>query len=118
MNCFMKIPTLPLLLFAFATVAIADPVPEYKSKYRVINVHLHCGAPRQDVLRAEFEVDDRVGVASVVILDAGSPAGSLPAWLEMKKKFPDRLIVFYKLNFRPQDLEKSTFFSDIVRELQ
>jgi hypothetical protein len=94
----------------------ADTPAEYKSKYRIINVHLHCKSPTEEVLRAQFEADDRVGVVADVILDGGSPEGSLPAWIKLKQKLPDRLIVFYKLSFK--NVDKPTFFTDIVTEIE
>jgi uncharacterized protein len=116
--------TLLLVLLFLAVPVRADdppsPPPDYKSKYHVIDVHLHCrlttGQTGEQTLRAKFDVDDRVGVAAGVILDAGSPEGSLAGWLKLKQKFPDRLIVFYKLNFK--NVDQPTFFADIVREIE
>lgn len=105
-----------IVALLFASIVRADDAPtDYKSIYRVINVHLHCVTPTEEVLRAQFEVDERVGVVSDVILDGGSPEGTLPAWINLKKKFPDRLIVFFKLDFKHVD--RPTFFSDIVSEI-
>jgi hypothetical protein len=103
------------ILFLTAALRAADPAPDFKSKYRVINVHLHCISPVEAGVRAEIEVDDRVGVSNVVVLDGGAPEGSLPAWIKLKQKFPDRLIVFYKLSFK--HIDNPTFFADIVHEI-
>src|SRR5262245_51927073 len=35
----------------------------YKSKYRVIDVHVHGGAPREEVVAVQLEVMDRAGIA-------------------------------------------------------
>lgn len=104
-----------LLLLAAVPVA-ADEAPVYKTKYRVVNVHRHCALPTEEAIRTEFDVDERVGISAVVILDGDSPTGSLPAWLRVKQKHPDRLIVFWKLNFA--DVRNTTFFADILRDLE
>lgn len=103
-------------LVAQKALMAADGPEDFKSAYRVINVHLHCVAPTEGAIRAEIAVDDRVGVSSVVVLDGGAAAGNLSTWIDLKKKFPDRLIVFYKLRFN--DVAKPTFFADIVREIE
>jgi predicted TIM-barrel fold metal-dependent hydrolase len=89
---------------------------EYKSSYRVINVHAHCAVPSEEAMQAEFEVLDRVGVDRIVVLDGGSPEGTLPAWLKLREKYPNRLTVFMKLSFKR--IAEPTFFTDIVRELE
>ncbi len=94
----------------------ADAPADYKSSYRVINVHAHCGTPSDEALQAVFEVLDRVGIERIVILDGGSPAGSLPAWLKLREKYPQRLTVFLKLSFAR--ITEPTFFADIVRDLE
>jgi predicted TIM-barrel fold metal-dependent hydrolase len=103
------------IFFLPLPVGAAEPEPVYKSKYRVINVHRHCGLATESALQAELEVCDRVGVNKIVILDGGSPAGSLPAWLELRRKQPQRLVVFFKLDCA--HAKDKTFFDDIVREL-
>ena len=95
--------------------ATADDPVIYKTKYRVIDIHRHSGIATEAAFRAMLEVDDRVGIAASVMLDGDSPHGSLPAWLELQKKFPDRLAVFWYLN--AMDAKKPTFFTDIVREV-
>jgi predicted TIM-barrel fold metal-dependent hydrolase len=88
----------------------------YKTKYRVINVHKHCALATEEAVQAELEVLDRVGVSAVVILDGGAPAGSLPAWLKLRKQHADRLVVFYKLDMRR--IKEKDFFDVIVREIE
>ena len=70
--------------------------PLYKTSYRVINVHRHCDHPREDALKAEFEVMDRVGVRTIVnlLMDGGWSDGYLPAWTKLRDANRDRLIVF------------------------
>ncbi|MDX1947576.1 MAG: amidohydrolase family protein [Pirellulaceae bacterium] len=107
-----------LLLGVLGTAAAsaAEPEPPYKTHFRPINVHLHCGQPSAAAVRAELAVCDRTGIDKVVILDGGSPPGSLPKWLELKRQFSDRLIVFYKLDLR--NVARPGFFVDIVTELE
>jgi predicted TIM-barrel fold metal-dependent hydrolase len=97
-------------------LSAADLEPPYQTKYRVINVHLHCIQASEAAIRAELEVLDRVGVRAVAILDAGGPAGNLPDWMKLRRKWPDRLIVFWKLDFTR--IKEPTFFADIVRDLE
>lgn len=89
--------------------------PLYKSPYKVINVHRHCDAPSEAALKAELEVCDRVGVDKVVILDGGDTLGRVPAWMELKKKYPERLIVFSNVPWGR--IKNENFFDDIVRDL-
>src|SRR6185437_3643992 len=103
-----------LLTLASASFS-ADAPADFKSGYRVIDVHVHCVSASEGAIRAEIGVDDRVGVASVVVLDGNAPLGNLPTWIALKKKFSGRLIVFYKLSFK--NVDKPTFFSDIVKEI-
>jgi predicted TIM-barrel fold metal-dependent hydrolase len=105
-----------LLLILYTGRAAADDAkPDYKTRYRVIDVHNHCGLATESAVKAELEVLDRAGVHSAVILDGGSPRGSLPAWLKLQKQFP-RIIVFYKLSF--EDIKKPNFFTDVVQDLE
>jgi predicted TIM-barrel fold metal-dependent hydrolase len=104
------------LLLLPLPVRATEPEAVYKTSYRVINVHRHCGSATEAALQAELEVCDRVGVSKIVILDGGSPPGSLPAWLELRRKHPDRLIVFFKLDCAR--IKDKTFFDDIVRDLE
>jgi hypothetical protein len=86
----LAVPVLP---------AAEDPPPLYRSDYRIINVHYHGASATEAALQAELGVTDRVGIDMVVILDGDSPRGSLPAWLELQRKHPDRLAVFAKTDF-------------------
>src|SRR5258708_4227548 len=69
-----------ILLFGYSGLAHAQtPEPLYKTEYRVIDIHCHCGIATEAALLAKFEVMDRVGIDMLVILDGDSPRGSLPA---------------------------------------
>src|SRR6187401_722820 len=92
----------------------AEPSAPYQTKYRVVNVHRHGALATEAALLAELEVMDRVGVDKVVMLDGDSPPGTLPAWLELQKKYPERLAVFLKADFR--DSAKPDFFEALVRK--
>jgi predicted TIM-barrel fold metal-dependent hydrolase len=94
----------------------AEPEQPYRTKYRVIDVHRHCVPVSDAVVRAELEVLDRVGVTAFVSLDAAGPDGNLKDWLRLRQKYPDRLIVFWKLDFAR--VKEKTFFDDIVRDLE
>jgi predicted TIM-barrel fold metal-dependent hydrolase len=96
---------------------LAAPLPAaeiYKTKYRVINVHRHCAVPSVGAMAAEFAVLDRVGISTIVILDEVEE--NLQTWAELKKKHPDRLIFFNKIDIRKA--KKKTFFEDIVQDLE
>src|SRR5213082_256463 len=58
------------LLLLAASLRAADPHEPYRTHYRVIDVHRHCTPVGDDVVRAEFEVLDQVGVTAFVMLDA------------------------------------------------
>lgn len=88
----------------------------YKTSYQVIDIHTHCYSATEEAMRAEFEVADQVGVTAVVVLDGDSPAGSLPAWMKVKRTHPDRIGVLWKLSFA--NTSKETFFSDIVHDVK
>lgn len=105
---------LPLALIAFAQGA--EPQAPYRTKCFVVNVHRHGAQPTEEALRAELSAMDRTGIDKVVILDGDSPPGTLPAWLELQKKYPDRLAVFLKADFR--DSAKPDFFASLVRKLE
>jgi predicted TIM-barrel fold metal-dependent hydrolase len=105
-----------LLLICGPAVWAVDPEPPYKTRYRVINIHRHCGPVTEEAIQAEIEVLDRAGVAAVVMLDASGPDGNLPAWLKLREKHPERLAVFMKL--RCDGIKKATFFDDLVRDLE
>ncbi len=73
------------LLFTIVSRSFcADAPADFKSGYRVIDVHLHCVSASEGAIRAEIEVDDRVGVSSVVVLNGNAPLGSLPTWIALK----------------------------------
>lgn len=113
----LTIPTtLACLVLLTGSLRAAEPEPLYKTKYRVIDVHVHCTPVTEDVVRAELGVLDRVGVTAVVILDADGPTGNLKDWLKLRQKYPGRLNVFWKLDFR--GIKSKTFFQDIVRDLE
>src|SRR4051812_36573290 len=106
-----------LLAWVCSTPLFGDETPPiYKSKYRVINVHYHGAPPTEASFQAMLNVMDRVGIAMIVSLDGDSPRGSLPAWLELQTKYPDRLTVFAKVDL--QDAKQPTFFSDLVARLE
>lgn len=106
---------LGLMLTAGRSAAQDEDRPLFKTAYRVINVHRHCDSPSAEALKAELAVLDRVGVTSVVILDGGASDGKLPAWLELRKQYPERLIVFCNVNWGR--IKTANFFEDIVREV-
>src|SRR5438309_327988 len=105
---------LAILLLGFAPAALRaqdEDRPLRRSTYPVINVHRHLEQPDEKALRAEFDVMDRVGVKRVVLLDGRWSDGSLPDWLRLRKKYPDRLIVFGNLPW--SRVKQPTFFTDI-----
>jgi predicted TIM-barrel fold metal-dependent hydrolase len=104
------------MLGAGSTAHPADPEVPYKTRYRVINIHRHCTLATEAALRAELEVMDRVGIETVTILDAGGPDGNLPAWLKLREKHPERLVVFWKPNF--VRVKEASFFTELVRDLE
>jgi len=87
----------------------------YKTKFQVINVHQHCDSPSAKAIKAELEVMDRVGVDTVVILDGHWTGGKLLDWIELRKEFSKRVVLFANIEFA---LAKEPDFSAaIVREL-
>ncbi|MCE9605561.1 MAG: amidohydrolase, partial [Planctomycetia bacterium] len=94
----------------------ADSGAPYRTKYRVVNVHRHGALASEAALQAELGVMDRTGVDKVVVLDGDSPPGTLPAWLELQRKHPDRLAVFLKADFR--NSAQPDFFDTLVRKLE
>jgi uncharacterized protein len=71
-------------------------------------------------------VHDRVGVATMNVLLyepdgwnylGGWSEANLFSWLELRKHFPERLLVFGTVDFR-RVLKEPTFFADIVIELE
>ena len=116
----MRLPTLTLtvalLVLPAGPLGAAEEEKPYKTKYRVIDVHHHCTPVSDAAVRAELEVLDRVGVTAVVVLDAAGPDGNLKDWLNLHKNYPQRLIVFWKLDFAR--VKDKTFFADIVCDLE
>jgi predicted TIM-barrel fold metal-dependent hydrolase len=104
-----------LLLASCGLGAERDDRPLYKTSYRVINVHLHCFAPGIDAVKAELEVQDRMGISAAVILDGGDTDGNLPAWVHLKKKYPERLILFGNVPWGK--IKQEHFFEDLPREI-
>jgi predicted TIM-barrel fold metal-dependent hydrolase len=90
--------------------------PLFKTAYRPVNVHAHGASPREEVFKAEIEVLDRVGIGTVVVLDGGRSDGNLPAWMDLRGKYPGRLAVFLKADFR--GIREPGFFDNLVRELE
>jgi predicted TIM-barrel fold metal-dependent hydrolase len=93
--------------------------PPYRTSYRVINVHHHWFQPDADAVRAQIEAMDANGIAAAVNLDAGRTDGTLPAWMELQKKYPGRIVNFAK--FTAKDFERirePAFFDGLVRELE
>jgi uncharacterized protein len=105
-----------LILACPPSLVAADPETTYKTSYRVINVHRHCCTASAEVVRAELEVEDRVGIHAFVNLDGGPPNGNLPAWIKLRDKYAGRLIVFFMLDVRRAD--RPTFFQDALRDLE
>jgi hypothetical protein len=97
-----------LLSAAFALVPVLplsaqdEDRPLYRTSYRVINVHRHRDTPSAQALQAELEVLDRVGVDVVVnlLMEGGWSDAHLPAWLELKKKHPEQLVIFGSIPFQ------------------
>jgi predicted TIM-barrel fold metal-dependent hydrolase len=108
------------LFLSFAASAPEDKErPLHKTSYRVINVHAHFDAPNEEALRTQLEVMDRMGVVAEVNLDVGRSDGNLPAWVELRKKHPDRLVLFAKFTLKDfARIKEAGFFEDLVRELE
>lgn len=104
------------VLLVVGPLTTSELEPPYQTKYRVINVHLHCLTATEAAIRAELEVLDRVGIRIVTILDADGPDGNLADWMKLRRKYAERLIVFWKLDFTR--IQERTFFADIVRNLE
>lgn len=106
---------LAVLLCCPTTSPAEEKPPLYQTKYRVVDVHVHCGVVSEAALIAGFEFLDRVGIDAIVVLDGDSPLGTLADWLALQKKFPERLAVFAKTDF--SNVAQPTFFEDLVRKL-
>lgn len=100
--------------------------PLYKSNYRIIDVHSHAPFPGEAAVRAKLTMLDRVGVTmfNVILYDptgfpfaGGWSEANLLEWLELRKKYPERLIVFGTVDFG-RAAKQPRFFADIVIELE
>src|SRR5437016_3728399 len=107
-----------VLLLAAPVAAQDEDRPLYKTKYRVINVHRHCDNPSEAALKAEFEAMQRVGFSAMVnlLIDGGWSDRHLPGWIDLQKKYPDKLVVFGSINLGKT--KSPTFFADIVQEME
>ncbi len=99
-------------------VAQDEDRPLYKTSYRVVNVHRHADNPSEAALKAELEVMDRVGVGTIVnlLMDGGWADGTLPAWVKLRDKYPERLVVFGYINWGK--LKQRDFFEQLPREVE
>lgn len=110
-----------LLLLRVATPGGAQESerPLYRTSYRVIDLHHHCDEPDPAGLKVRMEVLDRAGVRAVANLDAGRVDGTLPAWIEIQKTHPGRMVLFPKFTRKDlEGLEQGEFVDGLVRELQ
>jgi hypothetical protein len=108
--------TIALLALAAALQAERPP---HKTSYRVINAHHHWLAPDERAIRVQLEVMDANGIAAAVNLDGGRVNGTLPAWMELQRKFPGRFVTFVK--FTLKDFERvgePGFFDSLPREVE
>jgi predicted TIM-barrel fold metal-dependent hydrolase len=128
------VPAVSLLLAAGSlTLVAAQPATGvktstdaiYKTSYRVVDVHGHAPFPSEKALRAHLQVLDRVGVAAFTVLlyepEGWAYAGgwsdpNLLEWLELRKRYPDRQLVFGTVDFR-RAAKEPRFWADIVGEL-
>jgi predicted TIM-barrel fold metal-dependent hydrolase len=113
------------LLCITALLALTAPAPAqdedrplHQPKYRVIDIHAHCDKPSEESLKAQFEVMDRIGVRTVVdlLMEGGWSDGNLPAWMKLRDKHPDRLVVFGYINWGK--LKQKEFFEQLPREVE
>ncbi|MEX1096889.1 MAG: amidohydrolase family protein [Planctomycetales bacterium] len=120
----MRSPLLLLLampwvvLAAFPLSAAEPEAPLYTSPYRIINMHRHSYTASEKYVETELEVMDRVGIDAMVILLLGQDGTDprFPRWMELQKKYSDRLAVFGSVDFG--GVKKPTFFQDIVRDIE
>ena len=109
------------LFLALSAAAGAQDVarPPYRTSYRVIDIHHHCDAPDPDAQRVRIEMLDRAGVRAVANLDAGRVDGTLPAWGQVQKTYPGRMVLFPKFTRKDlEGLQAGTFVDGLVRELR
>jgi predicted TIM-barrel fold metal-dependent hydrolase len=118
MNRIFSVAVVAAIVFAPIGRAQDEDQPLYKTSYRVINVHRHCDHPREDALKAELEVMDRVGVRTIVnlLMDGGWSDGYLPAWAKLRDQYRERLLVFGYINWGK--LKQKDFFEQLVREVE
>ena len=116
---------LVMILLALFTAPAAAPEAQeaapalYRTSYRVVDIHHHCDAPDPEAMRARMEMLDRAGVCAVANLDAGRVEGTLPAWLEVQKSYPGRIVLFPKFTRKDfEGIQDPGFFDGLVRELQ
>ena len=105
-----------LALVAGTALGQDEERPLYRTPYPAINVHRHCKVVSEPALRAELAAMDRTGIRAVVILDGGTTDGNLPGWVELRKKYPGRLIILANIDF--SRIKKPGFFEWIVEELE
>ncbi|HVE41490.1 MAG TPA: amidohydrolase family protein [Planctomycetota bacterium] len=118
-----RIAALSFLLLAFSGgapgVAQDGARPLYRTSYRVVDIHHHCDGPDADAMRARMELLDRSGVCAVANLDAGRVEGTLPAWIELQKTYPGRIVLFPKFTRKDfEGIKEPGFFDGLVRELR
>ena len=124
---FWALSTFALVLAPTTTLGQPAPVAKaqepgkslYKTKYRVIDVHIHGGAPRQEAVAAEIEVMDCAGIIAAINLDGGRSDETLAAAIELEKKHAGRFLTFAK--FTKKDfarVREPKFFDGLVRELE
>jgi len=89
--------------------------PFHKTTYRVFDFHHHCDAPSLEAIEANLDVFDELGIEKLAVLDGGWTGGNLLPWLEIGKKYPDRLALFGNIDF--SQVDAPTFSQDIVSEL-
>jgi predicted TIM-barrel fold metal-dependent hydrolase len=112
----MKIAILSLV--GAALLPQADR-PPHKTSYRVVNVHHHWFMPDADAVQAQIEAMDQTGVAVTVNLDAGRSDGTLPAWMDLARKHPGRIVNFAKFTLKDfEKIREPGFFEGLVRELE
>jgi len=114
-----RILSLLLLVANSLSSHAAQERTPYKTAFRVINVHAHWDSPQEEAVKAQLEVMDRAGVAAEVNLDTGRSDGTLPAWIELRKKHPGRFVLFAKFTLKDfARVKEPAFFDDLVRELE
>jgi len=103
-----------------------QPHAPFKSSYRIIDIHAHGALAHPGAVQAQFATMNAAGVDAFVLSlfdSAGWPSfaggwseANLQAWLQLRKQFPQRLIVFGTVDFGRVAREPG-FFTAIVEEL-